>query len=360
MNKLCGVCVVGGILLLPVSDSKAEADTSSFTLGGALRGNYSWLDYSTDSNGSFDFDLFRLDLKAEKNQWFVDVQYRWYKAFDAIHHAELGYQFSDQQSIRAGVTQVPFGIEPYASHSFWFGGTYYLGFEDDYDTGIKWRFVGERWTLDTAYFVHSEYNDADRWDRYSFDLANSSKDGIGFEEDGQFNIRGQYQLGVHLIGTSVQIGRFNNTSTNESGEHRAIAFHIDSRFEHDWNLQLQYINYDYEAEEALGTDNKRITMAAFEAPFEIATRADVISVNLAKSFTVNNRFIDSFTCYNDHTYIAPTSGAGLTDSIQNVTGCSFVKGGLYTYVDWIAGKNMWFVGGPGIGMTKACQNGVRD
>jgi hypothetical protein len=35
-----------------------------------------------------------------------------------------------------------------------------------------------------------------------------------------------------------------------------------------------------------------------------------------------------------------------------VTGCSFAKGPMFTYVDWIAGRNMWFVGGPGVGIRE--------
>jgi len=39
--------------------------------------------------------------------------------------------------------------------------------------------------------------------------------------------------------------------------------------------------------------------------------------------------------------------------VQNVTGCMLVSGGLYTYVDWIAGKNMWFAGGNGVGLESS-------
>ena len=138
----------------------------------------------------------------------------------------------------------------------------------------------------------------------------------------------------------------------DTGQHWAIALHFDGHFEDNWNIQAQYIQYQYDAKQSLDTEDHRIAFAAFESPFEIATEARVISLNLAKKFIIDNELADSITCYNDSSYIDAPSYAGLADSTQNVTGCLLAKGGLYTYVDWIAGKNMWFAGGPGIGIDE--------
>lgn len=340
------------IVLISLPTSKyAFSQQPELDIGGAVRLNYSWKDYGNDSNGSFDFELFRIDVKASQGKWFLDAQYRWYKSFEAIHHAEIGYTFDQHNTLVVGVTQVPFGIEPYASHGFWFGGTYYLGLEDDYDTGLKWRHTYGNWTFDSAYFFNSEYDNANRWQRYSFDLSASYKGAKSNREDGQFNGRAQYKWGNHTLGASVQIGRFINTHSQKTGRHWAAGIHADTRFDGGWNLQGQTIVYDYEADAALQTADNRIALSAFEFPFEIATRATVTSLNLAKTFTINNHVADTITCYNDATYIDATSQSGLQDSIQNVTGCNIAKGGLYTYIDWIAGKNMWFAGGPGIGIN---------
>ena len=61
-------------------------------------------------------------------------------------------------------------------------------------------------------------------------------------------------------------------------------------------------------------------------------------------------WFDVITCYNNLSTTQPTGGAGLRPSWQNVTGCSFAKDRMFTYVDWIAGRNMWFVGGSGVGI----------
>lgn len=337
------------LLLLSLFSFESEASQSEpeLTLGGAVRLNYSYKDYGNDDNGSFEFELFRLDAKATQGKWFLDAQYRWYQDFDAIHHAEIGYVIDQNNTVVAGVTQVPFGIAPYASHSFWFGGTYYLGLEDDYDTGIKWQHKNGNWLVDSAWFFNSEYSNGAKYDRYSFDVASSENSTN--QEDGQLNSRVQYKLGKHTLGTSVQWGRFLNTNSQQSGKHWAVALHADTHF-NDWNIQAQWLAYHYDAKPQLGTQNHRVALSAFQYPFEIASKAQVLSLNVARKFTINNDFVDTLTCYNDHSYIRAAKRQGLGDSIQNVTGCMLAKGGIYTYIDWIAGKNMWFAGGSGVGI----------
>lgn len=348
MSKLMLISVLLFVaLLLTSSELSADNEEVDIKLGGAVRLNYAWKDYDNDSDGQFDFELFAVDVDITKGNWFVDSQFRFYQTFNAVHHAEVGYHFNDSDTLVVGVTQVPLGISPYSSHGFWFGGTYYLGFEDDYDSGIKWTRQSGDWLFDTAYFFNSEYDDSSRYGRYSFDLA--SIEGRDNKEDGHANFRAQYQWGDHTLGASVQAGTFRNRTTQAEGDHVAAAVHFDGHFD-SWNFQLQHIYYDFEAAPELQTADNRIAMSAFDFPFEIAAEGHVSSINLAKTFTVGNDFLDKVVCYNDFTYTATPNKPGLTDSIQNVTGCTLIKDGLYTYIDWIAGKNMWFAGGPGIGI----------
>lgn len=328
------------------SGNHALSDTPEIDIGGAVRLNYAWKDYGADDNGSFDFELFRLDVDVKQGDLFVDAQYRWYQGFDAVHHAAIGFHVTADDTLVAGVTQVPFGIEPYASHSFWFSGAYYLGLEDDYDTGVKWRHRQGAWTWDAAWFISSEYDNAARFDRYSFDVA--ATDASPYKEDGQLNLRAQYDAGAYVAGASLQWGRIDSESSG-SGDHYAVALHLNANLD-QWNFQGQWAAYEYDRDALVGQDENRIALSAFEYPFEIAAKAQVLNVNVARSFELNNRFIKKVTCYNDHSYIAASNRAGLDDSVQNVTGCMLENGGLYTYIDWIAGKNMWFAGGPGVGV----------
>lgn len=323
-----------------------ESAAPEVDIGGAVRLNYGWKDYGDDDSGSFDIELFRLDVDVKQGDLFLDAQYRWYQDFEAVHHAEIGYHLTPDDTVVAGVTQVPFGIESYASHSFWFSGLYYLGLEDDYDTGFKWRHRQGKWTWDAAWFFSSEYDNAARFGRYSFDVATT--DASPYKEDGQLNVRGQYNAGPYTAGASAQWGRIDSESLG-SGDHYAVALHVNANIK-QWNLQAQWTAYKYDRDAATEQQENRIALSAFNYPFEMAAEAQVLNLNVARSFTLDNRFIKKITCYNDHSYIAAGDGVGLDDSVQNVTGCLLENGGLYTYVDWIAGKNMWFAGGPGVGI----------
>ncbi|MDC6668462.1 hypothetical protein OEZ84_27405, partial [Leclercia adecarboxylata] len=103
-------------------------------VGGAVRFNYGWLDYGPTSR--LQLELLRADVKAGAGPLFFSAQYRWYDGFDAVHHAYAGWNFTDQTQLKAGIQQVPFGLLPTVSQSFWFGSGYYLGIEDDYDPGV--------------------------------------------------------------------------------------------------------------------------------------------------------------------------------------------------------------------------------
>jgi len=348
MQLLQKFTVLSSLLLLPLP-ALAVPVTDEVDIGGAVRVNYGWKDY--DDNSKLEFELFRADVNYKsKDGLFASAQYRWYENMDVVHHAYMGYQFDEAQSVQVGVTQVPFGLLPYAAHSFWFGATYYLGFEDDYDAGIHYKNEQNGWRYDLAYFVNDEIGDGSNFDRYSFDAATTAES--PYEEAGQINARVEREFtsgGVtHKVGGSLQYSQLDymadvSSVDGEDVDSLAAAAHWQLDYE-QWQLQLQYIHYDYDVK-----NSDRIALGAFQYQSDIAAEADVATVNLAKSFDVDWGPITNLNCYNDYSHIM-ASGDGLDDSIQNVTGCAVTAGKFYSYVDWIAGKNMYFAGGPGVGI----------
>lgn len=347
--SLPALCVIS----LCTFQTQAVEVTDELDIGGAVRVNYGWKDY--DNNAKLEFELFRADVNYKSEDGlFASAQYRWYQDMDVIHHAYMGYQFDDAQSIKVGVTQVPFGLLPYAAHSFWFGATYYIGFEDDYDAGIHYQYQRDNLRVDFAYFANDEYGKGSRFDRYSFDVATTAQS--PYEEAGQLNARLEYQLQQgefsHKVGGSFQYGQLdfvanvsglNPTANTDDINTFAGAAHWQADWQ-KWQLQLQYLHYDYDV-----NNSNRIALSAFSYPFEIAAQADVVTANISKSMDVDWGPISNLTCYNDYSTVI-ASGDGLADSVQNVTGCAITAGKFYSYVDWIAGKNMYFAGGEGVGI----------
>ncbi|WP_230839015.1 hypothetical protein [Xanthomonas translucens] len=337
-----------GILLLLAIACSAKAyaqdarDTDSYAkLGGAVRFNYGWRDYGPTQR--LDLELLRVDANAGTGPLFVSAQYRWYDGFDAVHHAFLGWNVDDHTVVKAGIQQVPFGLLPTASNSFWFGSGYYLGIEDDYDPGVVFaRSIGKD-TVHVGWFSGDEYGDGARTDRYSFDVADTALS--PYREYHRWNARYEHRYdlrrGTLLLGASTFSGHVLNVQDRSLHGHRGAAVHAQWSGG-SWTGQLQWARYRYDV------PGVRIAMSAFLAPFEIAAEADAPTANIAYSFG-KGRWLDDVTCYNNFSMTVPSHDRlGVRESMQNVTGCSVKRGAMLTYLDWIAGKNMWFAGGDGI------------
>ncbi len=327
------------------NDTATKAPT--LDIGGAIRLNYGIKDYDEQSkkrNGEFDLELLALDIDATYEDWYLDAQYRFYRgqSFDTIH------------------------VAPYVGNSFWFSGAYYLGFEDDYDAGVKWKHQGDDYTFDLAYFHESEYPSSD-FKRYSFDVADETVgeeggyytvgDGTNLaanEEAGQINARFIKNYDNFNVGVSGEIGRIYNSNNAETADRYAAALHTEAKFGL-WKVKAQGIQYEYDETADIGTQDGTIAISGFNFASDIASKGRVGILNISREIPINNRFIDSATCYNDFTHIKGTSDndLGNDESMQNVTGCMLAKGGIYTYLDVIAGKNMYFAGGNGIGTQGA-------
>ncbi|HKJ78671.1 MAG TPA: hypothetical protein VKA10_04005, partial [Prolixibacteraceae bacterium] len=135
-----------------------EEKEDGFEFGGAMRFNLLSTNYESGSNSlnpQFTWDTWRLNVDGSMSGIDLSFEYRFYPTFGThfIHHGFLGYAFTDNVYMELGVTQVPFGITTWASHSWWFQGPYYVGLEDDYDMGINFDITtGENGILSLAYF----------------------------------------------------------------------------------------------------------------------------------------------------------------------------------------------------------------
>jgi len=346
-----GCAIIAGALCtpLPCAAESAAADNSDSTLelGGALRFNLGWLDYAGPRRWSdVDVELLRIDLRGSHGPLKFSVQHRWYEGFEAVHHAWAGWTLDADRDLRLGIQQVPFGLLPYASQSFWFGSGYYLGLEDDHDLGIVWRDERDDRSWHAGVLLRDEYGTGRRFARYSFDVATT--DELPYREAEHLVLRYErrvtgerWALGWGLSG---MLGRVENREDGQTHGHVATAVHLEGSAS-SWTAQLQWAHYDY------GVPGERIALAAFEFPFEIASKADVVTANIFRDFNTSRSWFDSLRCYNN---LSTTRATGLTraNSWQNVFGCSVGKGPMFTYVDWISGRNMWFVGGPGVGISE--------
>ena len=335
-------------LLMPTSlvitDVHATSAEDGIKVSGIVRVNYAYKDYdeaSKDKLGDFTFDMAAIKFDGKLGDWGLASEYRFLDGWNMLRYGYGFYDVNPQWQLQLGVTQVPFGNPGFISNSFWFGVPYYLGFEDDYDLGVKAAYSSGAWSTEMAFFKNAEYA-ASNNQRYATDLYSGVVNGTEYfnEETNQLNLRQMYEItyagGQTRLGGSVEFGQIYNSNTGNNGDRYAIALHMESSY-NDWNLQLQVMQYEYDAADVV--DNNKIAVSVYNYQYEIAAKAQAYSVNIAK--TLNTGW-GSIKLYNDFGMVTPDVDDDSYDtSYQNVTGVALAAGPTYTMIDFILGKNMY-------------------
>lgn len=335
----------------PVRDEPAVDEAPAerpFHVGGALRFNYFWKDYDTDSEakrGDLGLDLFRVNVDGESDGVQVSAEYRFYPYMDALHHGWIGFRPSASDRVQVGVSKVPFGLLPYAAHSYWFGMPYYLGLADDYDAGVKYRRNDGPWQTQVAFFKNDELGDGSDLDRISYDAA-----AVGTarnEETNSVAARLAYTVNPggecsHELGLSGQGGELYNLDTERTGDRWAAALHLDSRCGR-WNGQLELGRYRYNPEHPAGVGDRTVTLGGFAASHAVAAEGTFAVANLAYNVPVEGPRLKLLTCYNDFS-VLDKEPERFDNSYLNTTGCVAQIGPTYTYLDLIHGRNALYLG----------------
>lgn len=332
-----------------VTESRSEnkAPEKAFDIGGALRFNYVWKDDAATETkrGDIGLDLFRINVDGQHNNILLSAEYRFYTYMSTIHHGWIGYDFGEAGQIQAGITQVPFGLLPYAAHNFWFGIPYYIGLADDYDTGVKYVRDTGPWNLQLAVFKNAELGNAADLKRYSYDPVTTGT--ARNEQSNTLNARLAYTFGQdtdceHQLGGSAMWGQLYNRDTEDNGDYWAAALHSDSRCGR-WNVQFEAGRYEYNPENPAGISDDSITFGAFAATHEVASSGNFGVFNLAYNLPVTWPGVDLLTCYNDFSMLDKDPD-GFDNSYLNTTGCAIGSGPLFTYIDIIRGRNVIYLG----------------
>jgi len=345
-------------------------DDDGFTFGGAMRYNIISTSYNeTKTNPEFTWDTWRLNVDGSVSGVDLSFEYRFYPTFGThfIHHGFLGYAFNDDVYMELGVTQVPFGITTYASHSWWFQGQYYVGLEDDYDMGINFDIKGDNSKLSLAYFRQQEPEGpiyggdvtfgGSGSGRYSYDvvpgagLVGTTEVSATLKELNQFNARYAYNISDGWeVGVSAQVGGIYNSVLDEAETSTAFAGHIVGNFGGGFNLKAQYMNYAYNAKSDNGEDLDAISMGAYGFPYLVASEANIYAAGLAYSIPVEFGPISNVQLYVDYTMIDKVN-EDFYDTQHLVPGMLITAGSIYTYVDYAMGKNQpWLTGSFGEGL----------
>jgi len=320
-------------------------------IGGALRFNYnlsSWKEGQKKRGGDFGYDMFRVNAEAAYKEVFLNMEYRLYSddfGGGFLKQGWVGYKFNELDQIHLGLTQVPFGIQQYNSHNWFFNLTYYVGLEDDHDMGVKYMHSGENFEYQLAFFKNAEElkfgnNSETSPNRYSYDVTGRNK------EVNQFNGKFLYKFGKQAsnnLGISLEYGGLYNLDTEEIGNHSAFAAHYEID-KGKWNGKAQVLTASHNPENAEGESTNVVKMAAYGVPYEVAADFNMYSLAVSRDVPVSWGPISNLQFYNDFAYMQKKA-SNFNDSYMNVIGVLVTAGSIYTYIDYAAGYNHSWLGG---------------
>lgn len=383
----------------PVDDQVSMKEKTFFKIGGALRYNYQYRDWSESHKkhgGSFTFDTWRINVDGQSKGILLSLEYRFYSGYHMFHHGWFGYDITPNTQIQLGINKVPFGIMPFASHSWWFQTPYYVGLEDDYDMGLKVTNTTDNWHFDFGYYKSAEpaiSGSSLASARYSYDVVPAAQiiysediptngvlnpntpgpaeDSITLEdvptadtilysankEVNQFNVRVAYDITEDFqVGISGELGGIYNQDIDEMGNHWSTAIHLTKTW-NNFNLLTEYVYYKYNLPDAPGQSQNSIVMGAYDAPYNVVSEAQMFLAGLSYTIETDLGPISSFTIYDNYTYMDKQI-PGFVNTQQHVFGCLVSAGQLFTYIDVASGQNHPWLGPFGENWNNALSEGV--
>jgi len=349
----------------PEREDAAEPAVAEVRIGGALRYNYSvrsWpgAEANRGKGGDLALDTFRVEADGSYGDLVLSAEYRIYSGYHMLHHGHVGWRYAPGSELQVGVCKVPFGILPYASHSWFFDLGYYVGLEDDYDAGVQHLTRTGRWDLRLAFFKNDEGHftgDSEDAARYSYDIVRgelATPDGTPVrrehEEIDQVNARVARTF-AHgpgsrtELGVSAQVGRLYDRALGETGDHQAYAAHVVGAY---GPLGVMASVMWYGSDPVLPPDDAAggevVLLGAYDAPYWVASEGVVSLLNVAWTPGWSLGPLESLTFYNDYSRLDKADDR-FAATQQNVLGASAAAGPLFLYCDLAFGKNHPWLGG---------------
>lgn len=346
---------------LDAESVQQEEPTLDVSVNGSLRFNALFRAYGAGQGGDFEeqadnvlgdggftFDTFRIGASGSYGGLIFDLEYAFYpESFGGmfIHHGWVGYEFSEDFQAQVGVSQVPFGIQPYASSSWFFNNTYYVGLEDDYDAGIKALYQADGWDIQGAYYMNAEQTDffaSSDAARYSYDVVPTGAGYLaarGVSEEHQLNGKVAYtidyeDMGFTKVGVSGQVGQLLNKSTGGTDSHSAFAVHLQGQYD-GFEAKLQYAQQSMNPPDV--NDDRFVVMGAYGSPHRVASEIDVISSSLAYHIPVDIGPISQIKPYYDYSRVGKEVD-GWNNNVSHDIGFLTTAGPVFVYTDLMTSK----------------------
>lgn len=344
MNKQLQLMVLVFGLSLLSFEALAE---DYVNLTGSFRMNYTvqdWNEAQKNRGGDFGFNQINLGVEAKHKEVRLSSSYRWYDNGNPsmIHHLYFATDIDEYSEVQVGLTKVPFGIQPYEGHSDWGNNFLFMGFNDDYDSGITYITQQEKLNIQVAYFAAGDTRNASDAQRFSADLVTTDDDATTANEEAhQANVHMAYDLSGLEIGGSLQLSGLYNNVTEKMGHAYAVAAFVNGEAG-PIQVQAQAARYEFNPRNG-GADEKTVQYGTFGTTYDVAAKANMYVLNLAYPLPLQGGIVDSILLFNDFSMLRKDA-SGFENSYVNTLGLQVATGNLYTNFDITSGRNALLIG----------------
>lgn len=355
-----GILIALGTVSAQAADSEGQ-----LKIGGALRARYDYtFDYAHNVS-KLSFDTFRIDVNYDSATFFGSAQYRFYGGaypYDYTNEvgrinfpawAWVGYKMSDSTRIVAGINQVPFGLLPYVSSTFYQSLVNIVGLEDVHNLGVKFQYKSGPLDLQLGFYPA----DGGNWagtskdaNRYSVNVVHADSYVTGGSNNRERNIMvGRLAYAFQHsddanseLGISALHSTLHNADTGDDGDRNAYAVHYGGKFG-ALGVLAEAGRQSLSPRNPSAVGNDTITFGAYDGSFNVASKGDFHSVDLSYALPWSLGPISKITPYLNYSAFTKDR-AGFKDSRRVIAGAHFNAGPLFVYTEMRWGKNDPYTG----------------
>ena len=354
---------------------RSDAGDASLDIGGALRTNYRDEHWdTTENNGRFLFDTFRLDVQATYKSLYSDIGY-WFQddGKRSIDRGFVGYRLNPNSNLQLGAPFKPFGLEPYPQFGWSYHLPFFMGYAVSAGTGLKYSYKDQDWDVQLGFFPRMLPSDL----RYSPEVgryADLNDNAIAFTQSRQDNEK-RNQLNARVartfnsndwiteIGASLATAQLYNATTKDDGDYWAAGVHaiINKGL---WTVTTQAIRYEYDPENPTGVSKDSVLMGGngLTPAYLIASKASLASINLGYDvYTPRLGQLKKVKLYTDYSRMMKDK-SDWDDSQMFTVGAQFLAMPVMAWVDFTWARNANPYGGAenGSGFTNTSSVGSNE
>jgi hypothetical protein len=344
------------------ADAAAVKVTDNLDLGGAVR-------LRVDHESSRDIHEIGLDTvmfkaKYDSDSWIGAARYRFYgkeypyqyvRRFGDIQFAEyawIGYRFDPRKQVQIGLNQVPFGLQPYYSSTFYETLGNVIGLEDVWELGAKYiQDVGD-WNFQFGYYARTAWPGVGTSNGSTYSLVVTPAD-AGVAGGSHNDERG---LAIARTARKVELGNWKgeagvslmsstlyNRDTHRNGRRTAYAVHYAAD-NGPWGVKLQYARQQMTPRNP--GDEGAVSFGGYDGTFNVASRGNFYTGDLSYSIpgTYVGGWISGMQVYANYS-LYDKSYSDFRNSQRFILGTSFSLRQLSIAVEWLNGRNDPYLGG---------------